>query len=181
MLMEAGEPFPPFGANIAEWAMMPPMPLQPPQPQPYAAAYPPMQRQPPQQQHQHQPQPAPPRQYHHPYYGGFPSARPAGKAGMAAAAPSTAAAPAVGGKAAPQPALKEDGRVKQGETDARVGWLPGMRPAFLDKYMPQAAEKPRRAPREILVTLTEEEKAVSPCVCVCVCLRLMWLPITTTD
>ena len=50
-----------------------------------------------------------------------------------------------------------DGSLKPGEMNAKVGLLPGIRPTFLDKFLP-VNEKQRRAQRETLNTLTEEEK-----------------------
>lgn len=51
----------------------------------------------------------------------------------------------------------DDGSLKPGEMNAKVGLLPGIRPTFLDRYLP-VNEKQRRAQRETLNTLTEEEK-----------------------
>jgi hypothetical protein len=51
----------------------------------------------------------------------------------------------------------DDGSLKPGEMNVKVGLLNGIRPTFLDKYLP-INEKQRRAQRETLNTLTEEEK-----------------------
>jgi len=54
----------------------------------------------------------------------------------------------------------DDGTIKPGEMHTTVGLLPGVRPTFLDKYQPTASadEKQKRAQRENLTGLTEEEK-----------------------
>jgi hypothetical protein len=50
----------------------------------------------------------------------------------------------------------DDGSFKPGEMKTKVGLLPGIRLAFLEKYL-LINEKQRRAQRESLNTLTEEE------------------------